>query len=153
MLNFLYGTGDQGHPANSSRQGARLPQMRGEDAVFMYRGGRAGFRASRLRMHEMPEHAEFCHPDVGRLNWRSPSFRGANALRTRPVHSSNGTVACPTEQSMTSKIISRLSISDSRSAACCFQSGVSRTRNGARDGPFRAHHRQPRPPVLPRTSW
>jgi hypothetical protein len=58
--------GTEVHSA-TSRQGARLPQMRGEDAVFMLRGRKARLRASRLRMQEMPEHAEFCHPNVGPL--------------------------------------------------------------------------------------
>jgi hypothetical protein len=50
-----------GHSAKASPQETPLRQVRGKDAVFMHRGRKAWLRASRLRMHEMPQHAEFCH--------------------------------------------------------------------------------------------
>jgi hypothetical protein len=53
--------GTEVHSATSPQE-PHLRQMRWEDAIFVHRGREAGLRTPCLRMHEMPEYAEFCHP-------------------------------------------------------------------------------------------
>ena len=62
----------------------------------------------------------------------------------RSAQSPNGSFPWPSNQSIASKNIPRLSISVSRSAACFFQSGVSRTRNRGSSPCFSATSRRQR---------
>jgi hypothetical protein len=61
--------------------------------------------------------------------WVYQQYYVARCVGAGPPHSSKGSDARSSDQSMTSKNIPRLSISDSSSPACRFQSGVFLTRN------------------------
>jgi hypothetical protein len=49
------------HRSQGPRRRPAVRKMRLQNALLMHRTGQAGLCTSRLRVHQMPEHAELCH--------------------------------------------------------------------------------------------